>query len=145
MFQQLETPVLEQEADNAPDLDIQPELMGAVNTAIRLAKQSGYSRDRIIERMNQCLADSSEKVTKRQLNAWTAASKEFHNMPARYIPAFCWATQCELPLKVLAQSLLLDLVDGRDQLVLQLGQNALQAAQISRQSRGIKTLLGNPQ
>ena len=88
LFQQLaEQSALE--AQQAQDLDINLELMGAINQAIREGKQRGLSRERIVERMNFCLPDLERSITLRQLNAWTAQSKEYHEFPARYLPAFC--------------------------------------------------------
>lgn len=123
------------EAQGAQDLDIGLELRGALNTAIRAAKRHGWSRERIVERMNLCLPDAERAVTKRQLDAWTAASKEFHEFPARYLPAFCWATQCDEPARVLASAIGFDLVDARERLALQLGQARVDRARLSREER----------
>lgn len=120
------------EAQNAQDLDIGPELLGALNLAIREAKKRGLSRGRIVERMNICLPDTDREITERQLNSWTAASKEYHEFPARYLPAFCWATSSIAPLLVLARAIGHDLVDSRDQQALELGQKMVQHAQLAR-------------
>lgn len=139
LFQQLEEPALA--AQRAQDLDIGPELLGAVNQAIRLAKRDGLSRERIVERMNLCLPDAERPVTLRQLNAWTAQSKEFHELPARYLPALCWATGSLLPLLTLAQALGQDLADRRDQAALELGQKLVHQARLGRDVKLLKKLL----
>lgn len=131
------------EARDAQDLDINLELMAATKHAIREARQLGYSRERIVERMNLCLPEAAKKdqITLRQLNAWTAHSKEYHNMPARYLPAFCWATQSLLPLLALVQPLGYDLVDGREQLVAQLGSKLLDQARARRDIKRLEQIL----
>lgn len=139
LFQQLEAPALA--AQRAQDLDIGPELLGAVNQAIRLAKRDGLSRERIVERMNLCLPDAERPVTLRQLNAWTAQSKEFHEFPARYLPALCWATGSLLPLLTLAQALGHDLADRRDQAALELGQKLVHQARLGRDVKLLKKML----
>lgn len=140
LFQQLaEQDALE--ALSAHDLDIGPELMGALNLAIREAKKRGLSRERIVERMNMCLPDIEKKITLRQLNAWTAQSKEYHEFPARYLPALCWATGSIVPLLVLAQAIGHELVDARDQAALALGQKLVAQAQISRDINQLKRTL----
>jgi hypothetical protein len=141
LFQQLaEKTALE--ALTAQDLDIELELMGAVTHAIREAKKTGHSRERIVERMNLCLPDADERITLRQLNAWTAASKEHHQFPARYIPAFCWATQCLQPLLILAQCIGYDLVDHRDQIAAELGNKQVVVARTQREIRQLRGMLG---
>jgi len=139
-FQQLDSSPF---FDNAHDLDIGPELSGALNTAIRQARKMGRGRDHIVERMNQCLPDNDKPITLRQLNAWTAKSKEYHEIPARYIPAFCWSTESVLPLLALCHAMGLDTVDQRDQMVMQLGRNIIETAQLTRQNKLIRNRLGD--
>lgn len=142
MFQQL-AEVTALEAQGAQDLDINLELMAATKHALREARQLGFGRERIVERMNLCLpeADKKDQVTLRQLNAWTAHSKEYHNMPARYLPAFCWATQSLMPLMALIQPLGYDLVDGREQLVAELGSKLLDQAKARRDIKRLEQIL----
>lgn len=139
LFQHLEAPLLD--ADNAPYLDINGELVGAVTRTIREARTHGLSRERIVERMNMCL-DEDDHVTLRQLNAWTASSKEEHNFPARYLPAFCWAVGSNYPLQVLVQCLHYDLVDRRDQLAAELGNRLIETARGRREIKELQSLLG---
>lgn len=142
-FQRLERqPELCGRAPTAADLDLGPELLGAINTAIREARSHGLSRERIVDRMNTALPESDKPITLRQLNAWTAQSKEYHEFPARYLPAFCAATECDLPLRVLANGLQLELVDRRDLLTQQLGQNLIESARLKREARFVQRQLG---
>lgn len=141
IFQQL-AKANEIEASEACDLDIGPELQGSINSAIREAKKRGFSRDRIVERMNLCLQDIEKSVTTRQLNAWTAQSKEFSEFPARFIPAFCWATSSILPVLALANAIHHDLVDGREHKAMELGLALVQSAGLARKANALKQELG---
>lgn len=141
IFQQLEDDPIE--TINADDLDMHYELLGAIKAAIKEARRQGLSRERIVERMNQCMPELDKPITLRQLNAWTAKSKEHSEFPACYIPAFCWATHCDMPLRVLANALLLDLADQRIQLATKLGENLLQQAELRKTHQHIKNILEN--
>lgn len=138
LFQQLEEP-----APVAVDLDIHFELLGAITHAIREAKARGMSRARIVEQMNLLMADMEEAITERQLNAWTAASKEHHHFPARFLPAFCAATDCEMPMRVLARSIGLDLVDQREATAKRLGESLVESARLKRLQRDLTRSLGS--
>ena len=139
LFQCLSEPTIDPE--NAQDLDIQNEMIGALTKAIRDAKHYGMSRERIVERMNLCLPELHKPLTLRQLNGWTARSQESRDFPARYLPAFCWATNSILPLLVLAQSIDHDLVDRRDQLALEFGQKMVERARLNRDVNELKKYL----
>lgn len=123
---------------NAPDLDIQFEQRGAIAHAIKHAKRRGWGREQIIDRMNLCLPDLPKKLTLRQLNAWTADSKEFSEFPARFIPAFCWATHCWLPIETGPHSLGFVLADRDDAEALELGRLQLAEADIRNRKRAIQ-------
>ena len=129
------------DSPNAADLDIGPELLGAMNTAIREARARGLSRERIVDRMNLALPER-KALTLRQLNAWTASSAEFHEIPARYVPAFCWATGSDAPLRVIAHVLGLDLVDGREAAAKRLGDNLVAEVRLKRERRALTQVLG---
>lgn len=141
IFQQLAEQTAMEAAD-AVDLDIGLELLGAIHTAIRDAKKRGLGRERIVERMNLCLPDLEKPLTLRQLNAWTAQSKEFSEFPARYLPAFCWATESVLPILAMAQSINHDLVDLRESKALELGKTLVESANLSRRAKTLKQQLG---
>lgn len=130
------------DSPNAADLDIGPELLGAMNTAIREARSRGLSRERIVDRMNLALPERAKAVTLRQLNAWTATSAEFHEIPARYMPAFCWATSSDAPLRVIANVLGLDLADRREAAAQRLGDNLVAEVRLKRERRVLTQVLG---
>jgi hypothetical protein len=124
------------------DLDIGPELLGAINTALRLARGRGLSRERVVDAMNRLLPDLDKPLTVRQLNGWTAASDEFREFPARFLPAFCSATDCDLPLTVLAQAIARELVDSREAAAKRLGEHHIQMARLKRELRALQQELG---
>jgi len=125
-------------SDTPPDLDVFDELRGAIAHAIKHAKKRGWGREQIVERMNLCMPDMDKKITQRQLNAWTATSKEYSEFPARFLPAFCWATNCWLPLSIGPTALGLELIDTEDAKALELGRINLARASLDQQARTLK-------
>jgi len=139
LFQRLEQPA---SLAALSDLDIHFELLGAINTVIRQARGQGITRERIVDEMNRLLPELDKPITVRQLNGWTAASKEYSEFPARYLPAFCAAVDCDLPLRVLAQAITRELVDAREFVAKQLGETQIEAARLRRQARALEQQLG---
>ena len=123
---------------DAPDLDIDAELRGAFARAFKHARKNGMSREYIVDRMNLCLPNLRKPITLRQLNAWTATSKEYSEFPARYLPALCWATKYMEPIDVGPLALGLDTIDRRDADALELGRIALARADLQNRERNLK-------
>jgi hypothetical protein len=140
LFQQLDEPTIPAAVGQPVDLDIHLELLGAISSAIRDAKRRGLSRERIVDRMNEVLPDSG--ITVRQLNAWTAQSKEWREFPARYLVAFCFAAECDLPLRIMANALGFDLADRREQVAKELGESLIASARLKRQQSELRQRLG---
>jgi len=141
LFQQLAEHEPEYLSANAPDLDIEQEFLGAIKYALRTAKKRGLGRERIVERMNLCLAEELH-ITKRQLDAWCAESKEYHHFPAIYLDAFTWATGGIIsPFEVLTRALGLHLLDEREQLAAELGKTAMVRAEAAKMERLLKRQL----
>ena len=143
LFQQLD----EQPAQPT-NLDIHLELLGALKHALKEASRRGMSRPRVVERMNKLLADpdlpkaDQVSVTDRQLNSWTAPSQDYKEFPARYLAAFCAATDCDLPLRVMAQNLGLDLIDRDELKKVRLGETIIQGARLKHEQRDLIRSLG---
>ena len=114
--------------------------LGAINQAIREARQAGNGRERLVDRMN--LALGADLITKRQLDSWTANSKEQHRFPLEYLAAFCWATGSDAPLRVLASALGYDLVAAREAAAMRLGEMQLEQARLRRESGALLKQLG---
>lgn len=133
---------LEAEPEPGQDLDIHFELLGAITACLREARNRGLSRERVVERMNELLPEAERPLTKRQLDAWTANSKEYSEFPARYLPAFCAAVGSPLPLAVLAAAIGRELVDAREAQAKRLGEAQVDAARLKREARQLIHELG---
>lgn len=138
---------LEAEPEPGADLDIHFELLGAITACLREARGRGLSRERIVERMNELLPEAAHDdgrppVTKRQLDAWTANSKEYSEFPARFLPAFCVAVDSAFPLAVLAGAIGRELVDAREAQAKRLGEAQIDAARLKREARQLLKILG---
>lgn len=128
---------------NARDLDIGAELIGALSKALREARQDeNFSRDRIADRMNLTLPEGKKKITRRQVDSWMAMSKEFHELPARYLPALCWALDTDEPLRVIAKALGFELIDVQESAAMELGETHLQIARLRRRVGLLSKTLG---
>jgi hypothetical protein len=141
LFQRLEI-----EPAASADLDIHYELLGAVTACLRETRNRGISREEVVERMNrllpECRPDGKSAVTKRQLDCWTAHSKEYSEFPARFLPAFCAAVESPLPILVLAQAIGRELVDAREAQAKRLGEAQIDAARLKREARRLINELG---
>lgn len=135
MQQDLDIETTNGPSDNPGDLDINSELMGAIAAMIKRARQRGLTRERIVERMNLALPELTKPLTLRQLNAWTASSKEHSEFPARYLPAFCWACGSMLALAVGPAALNHDVIDSDDARALELGHIEMQRAELNKRRR----------
>ena len=91
-------------------LDVRERLRLALCAAIKACPLSRYE---IAGQMSHLLG---REVSKAQLDAWTAESKEGHRMPAEYLPAFCEATGSLEPLQLLAEVAGLFALPGPDAL-----------------------------
>lgn len=135
-----------QQLEGAPaiggDLDIHFELLGAITACLREARGRGLSREQVIFRMNELLPEAERPLTRRQLDSWTAHSKEYSEFPARYLPAFCAAVDSPLPLLVLARAIGRELVDAREARAKRLGEAQIEAARIRREAQQILKELG---
>jgi len=79
-------------------LECSARLRAALNAAFR---DCPLSRHQVAGEMSHLLGRT---VTKAQLDAWTAESKEGHRFPAEYLPAFCRAVRSHRPLEILAEA-----------------------------------------
>ena len=129
------------DAGNAPALDLGAELIGALCGALREARDRGLGRERVVDRINLCLAPD-QRITLRQLNTWTAPSAEGKRFPAEYLPAFCWATGSLAPFAALLAPIHHEPIDRRDQLAAELGRAEVEAARLRRSANDLRKRLG---
>lgn len=90
--------------------NVRERLRLALCTAI---KQCPLSRWEIAGRMSHLLGC---EISKYQIDAWTAESKDGHRLPGEYLPAFCLVTADHGPLRVLAETAGLFALPGPDAL-----------------------------
>jgi hypothetical protein len=81
----------------AGSFDIDRQLRGVVSEAL---KHCPLSRWQVAGRMSEL---TGVEITKAMLDSWTAESKENHRFPAIFLPAFCEATGCNEPLKMMGK------------------------------------------
>jgi hypothetical protein len=81
----------------AGSFDIDRQLRGTVSEAL---KHCPLSRWQVAGRMSEL---TGYEITKAMLDSWTAESKEDHRFPAIFLPAFCEATGCIDPLKMMGK------------------------------------------
>ena len=93
---------------------------GAANVRERLRlalcmaiKKCPLSRWEIAGRMSHLLGC---EISKYQIDAWTAESKDGHRLPGEYLPAFCLVTADHGPLRLLAETAGLFALPGPDAL-----------------------------
>lgn len=144
-FSSVQSDLFAQLGEAAPvraDLDVNLELLGAISAALREALDRRMSREQVVDRMNELLPQLPKKLTIRQLYSWTALSKEYHDFPARFLPAFCAAVDCDEPLRVLARALSQDLVDARELAAKRLGELQIESARNRRQMAALQRQLG---
>lgn len=138
LFQQVDSIRPAVQSATAPDLDIELELLAALKQALREARNHGLSRERVVERINECLPEERH-ITLRQLNSWCAVSKEMHPLPAWVLPALCWALEGVIsPLEVLTRAMGMHLIDEQELVATRIGRISVEKAALSREERQLK-------
>lgn len=113
-----------------------PALRGLLSS---LLKRSPMTRNEIAARMSDLTGDT---ITKHQLDAWTAESREGWRFPLEYMPALEEALQTHEIGAWLADLRGARLSIGREALEAQLGRVAQMRDELARQERQLKKLLG---
>ncbi len=98
----------------------------------RAINASGLSRWEVAGRMSHLL---DCEITKYQIDAWTAESKDSHRIPAEYLPAFCVATNSSEPLQILAEVSGMFCLPGADALRAELQRLDEEAKRIAAEKR----------
>lgn len=132
LLQQLEFDLLHQ--DNAPILDLEVELIGAVNRSIR---SCGIGRDHFVDRVNLCLRTTNKKITKTQINKWLALSQD-NCIPAWVMPSVCWAVNSIDPMTALLNPLGFKPMDVRADMLRNKAQHDIEAKIAQQQSKALE-------
>jgi hypothetical protein len=94
----------------AGSMDVRNRLRGALVGAL---KRCPLSRWEVAGRMSELIG---MEISKFQIDAWTAESKDNHRFPAEYLPAFCEATGDSGPLQILGETAGLFVLPGPEAL-----------------------------
>jgi|Deesub1362A_J573_1020465.scaffolds.fasta_scaffold03661_5 hypothetical protein len=124
-----------------PALDVTMSMKRALSAAMR---NSGLSREQIVDRMNELLAGEglAIRVTINALEKWAAPSAR-HMISVPLLPFFCRATGSLEPLRVLAGALGVALAGPRELRLMELGEATLQSREAARlRRRALEALEG---
>jgi len=101
-------------------------------------KRSPLSRYEVAARMSEILG---VEITKSQIDAWSAESKENHRFPFVYTASFCMATGDKTLVRYMAQLCEGYFIEGREALHLELGRIEEQKAELQKKESLIRETL----
>jgi hypothetical protein len=124
-----------QRAEQTPGrMCVSARLQAAIKYAI---KQAPKSRETLADEMTDLVG---AEVTVHQINNWTSESHP-HRIPAELIPAFCTATGCNEPLRVLAEATGVYTLPGPDALRAEVQKLREEEQKVSRERKRRETFL----
>lgn len=123
--------------ENAPSLDLELDVIAIIKQCER---NSGLGRDRVLDRINLCLRDTGQKVTKIQLNKWLSPSQD-NCVPAWVMPAICWALNSIEPMTALLNPLGFKPADMRADMLRQKAELDINGKLRQKESREIERAL----
>lgn len=123
--------------ENAPSLDLELDVIAIIKQCER---NSGLGRDRFLDRINLCLRDTGQKVTKIQLNKWLSPSQD-NCVPAWVMPAICWALNSIEPMTALLNPLGFKPADMRADMLRQKAELDINGKLRQKESREIERAL----
>lgn len=126
---------------------IQPGALGIGSDVRRVIADSirdcNLSRIQIADDMSSMIGE--RQITKQQLDAWTADSKDGHRFPLEYLPAFIHTTKSRKLLDLVASRSNCYVINETDALRLELGRLSQEEKRLKEQRRLISQLLGGAQ
>ena len=128
-----------------PSLNVTSRLKESMRQAIR---DSRFSREQVIDRLNKVAASEglrlgrSNKITLAALDGWLAESKDGNLISVALLPAFCWAVESVLPLKVLAGSLGADVITEGESKILAFARMDIEQKRLARQKQRLQQEIG---
>jgi hypothetical protein len=117
-----------------PSLNPCLRLKGALRQAV---KESSYSREQIVERLNERArleglgGRRTQKLTLAALDGWLAESKETLP-PVELLPLLCWATESLLPWRVLVSCNGAEVISGEERVLMELARVDREAKCLAR-------------
>ncbi len=125
------------EASKLPgELNINVQLRALLSEEIKHCPRSRYE---LAARMSELLG---HEVSKHQLDAWTAESREGWRFPLEYLPALEVALETHSISRYLAELRGCRLLVGREALVNELGKIEKQKGELARREKALKKILG---
>jgi hypothetical protein len=121
-------------ADDPGSAEISTRLRAAITAAI---KRCPLSRWQIAGRMSELL---DREITKAQLDAWTAATKEGWRFPAEYLVAFIVAVDDYTVLELIAGACGCTVVHNREHIRLELGRVMAEEQRLRERKRTLLRL-----
>lgn len=106
-------------------------------------RECNLSRIQIADGMSTMVGD--RQVTKQQIDAWSADSKDGHRFPLEYLPAFVHTTKNRSILDLIASRSHCYVINETDALRLELGRLSEEEKRLKEQRRLISQLLGGAQ
>src|SRR3990172_25523 len=125
------------EAGNLPGaLNINTQLRALISDEI---KRSTHSRYQLAARMSELLG---HEVSKHQLDAWTAESREGWRFPLEYLPALEVALETHALTRFISDLRGCRILVGREALEAELGKIEKQKRELARREKALKKVLG---
>lgn len=119
----------------AGSFDIDQRLRELLSEGLRLCDVDRYE---VAARMSRLVG---REITKSHLDSWTAESKDGHNIPFKYVPAFCHVTGYKEPLRMAAEMVQCYLLESEEALHAELGKLACQKEEISKKEKAVRQYL----
>jgi hypothetical protein len=127
------------EAAEDPSTNGKASIDAAVRSLVSQAlKRNRGSRYDVAARMSEILG---VEISKAQLDAWSAESKENHRFPLVYAAAFCEATGDKALVRYIAKLCGGYFIEGEDALRLELGRIEEQKADLQKRERAVREFL----
>ncbi|MHC1726538.1 MAG: hypothetical protein AB9866_11090 [Syntrophobacteraceae bacterium] len=130
-------------------LDPSDALKIAMSEALKEASQTrNLSRAQVVDAMNALVVSAGihhegkkSAITEDMLNKWVARGSTNHQIPVKYIPAFCQATGSMLPIEALlppgAQ-----IIDGEEVVCLKWAKVEIRRRELTKESRRLAQEVG---
>lgn len=103
-------------------------------------KKTRLSRYEVAGKMSELLA---KEITKSQLDAWSAESKEGHRFPLSYLPAFIEATGDTTLMKFIAEKCGGFYIENEDAIYTELGRIEQAKKELTEKEKFLKTMLAS--
>jgi len=130
---------------NTQQRTFQEDIPGRLNIDLQIRelitqslKKTRLSRYEVAGKMSELLA---KEITKAQIDAWSAESKEGHRFPLAYLPAFCEATGDSTLIKFIAEKCGGFYIENEEAIYTELGKIEQAKKELTEKEKFLKTML----